>query len=126
QEALVERYFAAGGARARARLEERIRDLVRFATGRAVDVIVYCPARHMQLKEARMHVHWPGEGQVRPLSDFAAPGPRPADLERGYRDLWKFYVFADASEPEVLLEVQRAARAELAGATNAYDVGARG
>jgi hypothetical protein len=97
---------------------------VRFATGRAVDVIVYCPARRMQLKEARMHVRWPGEAEVGPLSTYAARVPRLADLERAYRDLWKFYVFADTSEPELLKRIQDAAREEFPGATNVYALSA--
>lgn len=122
QEGLVERFFARGGARARAEAEARIADLVRFSTGRTVDVIVYCPARRMQLKEARMHVRWPGESRVQPLANFAARVPRLADLERAYKDLWKFYVFADTADPELLVRVQEAARAEFPGATNVYSV----
>lgn len=125
QEELVERYFSRGGAKARADAEARIVDLVRFASGKTVDVIVYCPAQRMQLKEARMHVRWPGATSVEPLSTYASRVPRLADLERSYRDLWKFYVFADASEPDVLLEVQRAAAQEFRGATNVYRVGTR-
>jgi HD superfamily phosphohydrolase len=120
QAGLVERYFAAGGARAQA--QARIADLVRFATGKAVDVIVYCPARSMQLKEAAIHVRWPGEARIEPLSSYAARVPRLADLERSYRDLWKFYVFADTHDPELLRRVQAAAEQEFAGAKNVYRV----
>jgi hypothetical protein len=123
QEQLVARYFAPGGARARAELEARVADLARFATGRAVEVIVYCPARAMQLKEARMHVRWPGEAGVQPLAEHAARVPRLSDLERSYRDLWKFYVFADSADPAVLRKVQEIAAHELAPARNAYRVG---
>ena len=122
QGGLVKRFFAPGGAAARAQVEGRIADLVRFATGKTVDVIVYCPAREMQLKEARTHVRWPGESVVRPLSEFAAKVPRLADLERSYRELWKFYVFADTTDTELLLEVQQAALAEFAESRNAYSV----
>ena len=119
---LVQRFFAPGGAKARNEVEARIADLVRFATGRSVDVIVYCPAKEMQLKEARMHVRWPGQSEVRPLAEFAARIPRLADLERSYRELWKFYVFADASDPELLQAVQKAALAEFPQSRNAYSV----
>ena len=91
-----------------------------FGTGSEVDVIVYCPARHMQLKEARIHVRWPGEDGVQPLSRFAERVPRLADLERSYRDLWKFYVFADTDEPSLLAKVREVAAPELGQATNAY------
>ena len=100
----------------------RFADLVRFATGRRVEVMLHCPAAHMQLKEARTHARWPGESTVRPLSDLADRLPRLADLERAYRDLWKFYVFADASEPNLLRKVQELAMAEFPGAKNAYRI----
>jgi len=125
QQALVERFFSTGGSGARAESEARISDLVRFATGKRVETIVYCPAQRMQLKEARMHVRWPGAGEVKPLSTFAARVPRLADLERSYRDLWKFYVFADTDDPELLAKVREAATTEFAQATNAYDAARR-
>ena len=98
--------------------------LVRFATGKQVDVIVYCPAKAMQLKEARMHVRWPGVQGIQPLASFTERVPRLADLERSYRDLWKFYVFADAHEPELLAQVQRAAATEFGTARNVYNTSA--
>jgi len=125
QEKLVARYFASGGSKARAEAEARITDLVRFATGKVVAVIVYCPAQKMQLKEARMHVRWPGIDRVEPLSSFSARVPRLADLERSYRDLWKFYVFADTSDPTLLAKVQEAAKHEFAEATNVYNAASR-
>ncbi len=122
QSQLVSRFFSHEGAPARAAAEERIADLVRFSSGRDVDVIVYCPAQRMQLKEARIQVRWPGVPQVAPLSTFAERVPRLADLERSYRNLWKFYVFADTADPKLLARVRDAAREELSGATNAYDI----
>jgi len=124
QEALVKRFFAPGGAKARAETEARISDLVRFATGKEVEVIVYCPAQRMQLKEARMHVRWPGAASVEPLSTYAERIPRLADLERSYRNLWKFYVFADTSDPDLLAKVQDVAKQEFGEATNAYKTAA--
>ncbi|MCA8981295.1 MAG: HD domain-containing protein [Planctomycetes bacterium] len=123
QESLVTRFFAEGGAAQRAEVEDRIRDLVRFATGRELRVAVYCPAKRMQLKEARTHVRWPGRTGVHPLSEFSAEVPRLADLERSYRNLWKFYVFADTADPALLRKVQEIAKQELEGATNAYTTG---
>ena len=120
QEALVTRFFAEGGAANRHAVEERLADLVRFATGREVDLIIYCPARSMQLKEARTHVRWPGEEGVHPLSRFAKRVPRLADLERAYRDLWKFYLFADTEDPALLARVQEIAVTEFSEATNVY------
>jgi len=122
QEELVRRYFAPGTQRERAAVEERISDLTRFATGRTVEVLLHCPAARMQLKEAGTHVRWPGESAVRPLSEFADRVPRLSDLERSYRDLWKFYVFADTAEPEVLRRVQEIALGEFPGARNVYRI----
>jgi hypothetical protein len=76
----------------------------------------------MQLKEARIQVRWPGVPDIAPLSTFSDRVPRLADLERSYRNLWKFYVFADTSDLDLLSRVRDAAREELVGATNAYDV----
>ncbi|MEZ6006134.1 MAG: HD domain-containing protein [Planctomycetota bacterium] len=122
QEKLVTRFFAAGGAAERERVEQRIEDAVHFATGRRIHVIVYCPARHMQLKEARIHVRWPGEPGVQSLSHFATKVPRLADLTRAYQNLWKFYVLCSDSDPEVLAQVQKVAQIEFAGATNVYSL----
>lgn len=122
QEKLVDSFFSGGGAKHRNEVEARIEDLLRFATGKEVRVIVYCPAQKMQLKEARIHVRWPGEEGVRPLSAFSERVPRLKDLERSYRDLWKFYVFADSNDPAVLAKVQEIAAAEFEGASNHYSL----
>jgi len=122
QEALVARFFAPESAPERAETEERIADLVRFATGREIEVVLYCPAAHMQLKEAQTHVRWPGVEDVLPLPRYADRVPRLADLERSYRDLWKFYVFADTADPSVLRKVQEVAVTELSPATNVYRI----
>ncbi len=122
QSSLVERYFARERHAERRAAESRIAAAVRSATGRHVDVLVVCPAARMQLKEAHTHVRWPGEGAIRPLSAFADRVPRLADLERSYRGLWKFYVFADASDAALLRKVQDVAEAEFEGAKNAYEV----
>ena len=127
QEELVARYFAPGTQERRAAVEDKIADLVRFATGRTVEVILYCPAAHMQLKEARTHVRWPGRpggsaGSVRPLLEFSDRLPRLFELERSYRDLWKFYVFADTSDPALLRRVQSLALEEFPGARNVYRI----
>ena len=122
QESLVERFFSPGRLAERSAAEERIADLVRFATGRTVEVVLYCPAARMQLAEAQTHVRWPGEAEVRPLAELASRVPRLADLERSYRDLWKFYVFADAAEPELLSRIQEIALGEFPGARNVYRI----
>lgn len=125
QEELVERYFARERQGERAGVERRIRDLVRFATGRDIEVLVTCPAARMQLKEAQTHVRWPGVDAVRPLSEFSERVPRLADLERSYRDLWKFYVFADVDDPKLLTRIGEIAAGEFPGAVNVYSASPR-
>lgn len=120
QEALVERYFARDKQQERAAVESRIQDLVHFASGKRVEILVTCPARSMQLKEAQTHVRWPGVEGVHPLSDFSERVPRLADLERSYRDLWKFYVMADADDPQLLVRISEIAAGEFPGAKNVY------
>lgn len=122
QEELTTRFFASGGAARRIETEARIAELVHFATGQQVKIIIYCPAQRMQLKEARIHVLWPGADSVEPLAAYADRVPRLNDLSRAYRDLWKFYVFADSSDPMILRKVQEVAAAELSGASNVYSI----
>ena len=120
QDSLVERFFAQGGAEARSALEDRIADLTRFATGTLPEVMLYCPAKRMQLKEARIHVRWPRTEGVCPLAEFSDRVPRLRDLERSYRDLWKFYVFADTSDPALLARIAEIAQGEFPHARNSY------
>jgi HD superfamily phosphohydrolase len=122
QEDLVARFFTPGRQAERWQVEERIADVVRFATGREIEIVLYCPAATMQLKEVHTHVRWPGESDVRPLAAYADRVPRLADLERAYRGLWKFYVFADTDDPALLAKVQEVALGELPHATNVYRV----
>lgn len=122
QEDLVQRFFAGGGAAERAKVEGRIEEMVKLATGRDVHVIVYCPAKRMQLKEARIHVRWPGTEGVLPLAEFRDRVPRLGDLESSYQNLWKFYVLSDATDPEVLAKVQDVAQAEFSTAQNVYSL----
>ena len=122
QPKLVERFFALGGGEARELVEGRIEEMTRLATGQEVRVIVYCPAHTMQLKEARIHVRWPGQESVRPLSDFADKVRRLGDLEESYRNLWKFYVLADTHDRDVLRKIQEIAVGEFDGATNVYSI----
>jgi len=120
QDALVERYFAREQGAERRAAEERIAGLCEFATGRKPQVAITCPARRMQLKEAATHVRWPREAEIRPLAEYTSRVPRLADLERSYRDLWKFYVFVDEVADRHFAKVQEIAAGEFEGAQNVY------
>lgn len=120
QDALVERFFAREQGAERRAAEDRIAGLCEFATGRRPQVAVTCPARRMQLKEAATHVRWPNEDAIRPLAEYAERVPRLADLERSYRDLWKFYVFVDEVADAHFAQVQEIAAGEFEGAVNVY------
>jgi hypothetical protein len=117
---LVSKYFARERHVERAAVEQRIADLVRFTTGKQVEVMVTCPARAMQLKEAQTHVRFPGQDELRPLASWSDRVPRLADLERSYRALWKFYVFADVEDPLLLVKIGEIAAGEFAPARNVY------
>lgn len=120
QDDLIERFFAPGRHASRAAAERKIEEEASLALGRSVDVMLYCPARRMQLKEARIHVRFPGEARVRPLADFAGRIPRLQDLEESYRNLWKFYVFSSEEEPAGIAALQRILQREIPGAVNVY------
>lgn len=108
---LIARFFGAGSAEARRQVEREMSEELLRRTGRDVPVMLYCPAGHMQLKQAKMLVQWPGQAGLRPLSDFRDEVPRVADLERSYARMWKFYVHALTDEVSDL-EAVRALCAE--------------
>ena len=58
----------------------------------------------------------------KPLLEFSDRLPRLFELERSYRDLWKFYVFADTADPALLKRVQALALEEFPGASNVYRI----
>jgi HD superfamily phosphohydrolase len=100
QNELLERYFTPGRPEPRFAWEEALEREAGARFGRELDVILYCPKRSMQLKEARTLVRLPGLGaRIRPLAEFAGELPRLADVEESYLRLWKLYVFT--SEPDV-------------------------
>jgi HD superfamily phosphohydrolase len=124
QRELVARFYKGGAGSERSAVEERISDLVRFATGRSVEIALCCPSARMQLKEAATHVRWPGLEGVRPLTELRERVPRLSDLERSYSDLWKFYVFADSRDKELLTRIQAIALGEFTDASNVFRIGA--
>jgi uncharacterized protein len=61
------------------------------------EVIVYCPRKEMQLKEATVPVRRAGKG-IRPLTDYQDEFPALQQLVEAYRDLWKLYVLIPAGD----------------------------
>lgn len=116
---LIDRFFAVGQHDERVRFEAQIRESLRWS-GQEPLVVLYCPARRMQLKEAATHVRFPGQDQIRPLSTFADQVPRLADLERSYRDLWKLYLLAGTDEPATLRRIAEVVGELLPEAVNVY------
>ena len=104
QDELLERYFDPKDPEPRFEWERAIEREAEARFGRKLDVTMYCPARRMQLKEARTLVKLPGQGgRIVELSQFGDLVPRLNDLQDSYPRLWKLYVFT--SEPD--LEVRR-------------------
>ena len=59
QDALVDAYFRPGEPEARFEWEARMEAEAERRFGRELDVVMYCPERRMQLKEARTLVRFP-------------------------------------------------------------------
>ncbi len=91
-----------------------------------VDVLLYCPSRKMQLKEAKTLVRMPGSGsRTVPLDSFSDQLPRLADLQQAYPRLWKLYVFTSARDVETRRTLQDLCLKALpAQAVNALRLGA--
>ena len=122
QESLVERFFATGRHAERAAFEAAVTDgLMRRGMTEPPLVVLYCPARRMQLKEAQTHVRFPGASAVEPLSVHRERIPRLGDLERSYRDLWKLYVLAGTEDWTVLSTVGAIVADLLPEAVNVYE-----
>ena len=69
--------------------------------GDPTEVIVYCPKKEMQLKEAGVPVRRAGKG-IRPLSSYQKEFPALGQLVDSYRDLWKLHVFVPAADRDEL------------------------
>jgi len=120
QDALIDRFFAPGRLPERSAFEAAVRQALRDAGIEPPAVVLYCPARKMQLKEAATHIRFPDHDAIQPMSRFGAQIPRLADLERGYRDLWKLYVLAGTGDPAVLTRIAAIVAELLPEATNVY------
>ena len=124
QQQLIDTWFAPGRHDARFSWEQEMEAQAQRAFGRPIDVLLYCPARRMQLKEAKTLVRFPGEGdRTLPLDAFAADIPRLSDLGAAYPRMWKLYVFTSATEPDVRRRLQQMCLAALpAGCVNALRI----
>jgi HD superfamily phosphohydrolase len=119
QDELLTTYFRKGEPEARFAWEERVEAEAKRRFGRDLDVILYCPARRMQLKEARTLVRFPGQADLRPLEDFADQVPRLRDLRDSYPRMWRLYVFTTETDRAVRRQLQEICLAHLpAGCEN--------
>jgi hypothetical protein len=83
QDELLATYFTPGRPEARFRGRRRWNRPSAQRFGQAIDVILYCPKRRMQLKEAKTLVRFPGSGdRTLPLDAFASADPAPARPRR--------------------------------------------
>ncbi|KAA3615179.1 MAG: HD domain-containing protein [Planctomycetota bacterium] len=121
QDSMIQRFFGAGSTEERRRVEERLGESVRFAVGKHVPVLLYCPVGTMQLKSARILVRWPGHKELAPLRNFAEQVPRLGDLEESYQRMWKFYVLALTDDPTALAALRELCKQEFPQAQNVLE-----
>jgi len=124
QQPLLDSYFAPGRPEPRFAWEATLEAEAQRKFGSALDVILYCPARSMQLKEARTLVRLPGAGdRTLPMDAFADDIPRLRDLRDSYPRMWKLYVFTSATELDVRRQLQAMCLAALPrGCVNALQI----
>lgn len=114
QDELVSTYFRQGEPGPRFQWEAAMEEEAQRRLGRPLDVILYCPARRMQLKEARTLVRFPGStGALEPLERYEDRLPRLRDLEAAYPRMWKLYVFTTEPERGVRRALQEICLAQL-------------
>jgi hypothetical protein len=109
--------------------DQKKRMAVEAAIARALDlpdpaeVIVYCPRKGMQLKEATVPVRRAGKG-IRPLTAYRREFPALDQLVEAYRELWKLYVFVPLTDPDRLdwagSVVEKILRRSFPGIKNQY------
>ncbi|MEZ6038355.1 MAG: HD domain-containing protein [Planctomycetota bacterium] len=99
QQQLVDTWFAPGRQQARFDWEREREAEAQRLLGRPVDILLYCPKRKMQLKEAKTLVRFPGSGdRTLPLDAFVEDIPRLRDLADSYPRMWKLYVFTSVDD----------------------------
>ncbi|MGE0143076.1 MAG: HD domain-containing protein [Planctomycetota bacterium] len=121
QDQILAKWFRRGEPGPRIDWERTVEREVRSSLGREVDVVMYCPARRMQLKEARTLVRFPqSSGSLAPLEQFAGRIPRLRDLRDSYPRLWKLYVFVSETDLDARRKIQQICLSHLpAGTENA-------
>lgn len=121
QDELLARYFTPGQPEPRFQWEAAMEAKAKQALGQPMDVILYCPKRRMQLKEAKTLVRFPGSGErTLPLDAFSEQIPRLRDLAESYPRMWKLYVFTSVEDKVVRRRLQELCLATLpAGCRNA-------
>jgi len=108
QDELLARWFEPGKPDARFAWEATMEAEAQKRFGRPIDVILYCPKRRMQLKEAKTLVRFPGAGEhTLPLDVFTAQIPRLRDLAESYPRMWKLYVFTSEADQDVRRALQQ-------------------
>lgn len=120
QDELIDRFFTPGRHDARRAFEREVESALRAKGMGSSTIALYCPARHMQLKEAQTQVRYPRSNGIQPLSAYTDRVPRLADLERSYRYLWKMYVLAATDDRTTLRAIGEIVAGMLPEATNAY------
>ncbi|MBL8734677.1 MAG: HD domain-containing protein [Planctomycetes bacterium] len=122
QDELLATWFTPGQPEARFAWEAAIEREALRTFGQAVDVVMYCPKRRMQLKEAKTLVRFPGAGDhTLPLDAFSEQIPRLADLAQSYPRMWKLYVFASVEDKSMRRRLQEMCLAMLPkGCRNAF------
>ena len=118
QQDLIDRFFGSGSAEHRRATERKMSEALEKVTGRKIPVMLYCPAGHMQLKQAKMLVYWPGAQGLAPLADYADEVPRLRDLEQSYTRGWKFYVHVLSNDPVELAAAHQICATFFPEATN--------
>ena len=108
QDELVATYFAEGRHEQRFAWEQQLEQLAKKAFGEDVDILLYCPKRKMQLKEARTLVRFPGKGErTLPLDRFVDEIPRLRDLADSYPRMWKLFVFTSLEDKQKRRKLQQ-------------------
>ncbi|NNF07934.1 MAG: HD domain-containing protein [Candidatus Eisenbacteria bacterium] len=119
QDALVQTFL--NDATARRSVEVEIAK--KLGLKNPLGVIVYCPNKNMQLKEAAVPVRRAGKG-IKPLTKYQEDFPILRQVVEAYRDLWKLYVFIPEGGAEDQIRAGRVAerilRQRFPGIKNQY------